>query len=75
VRPGQHASPATPAKMRAASPAQLSIYDGRVLVGAIRRVGKKFEARDAARKLIGRYRTVKQAAAAINQSCESRSRG
>jgi hypothetical protein len=45
------------------------IYDGRDLVGVIRRVGKKFEARDSKRKLIGRYETAKRATAAINQSC------
>lgn len=65
----------------ARSSSHQSVYDGRELIGVIRRVGKKFEARDATRRLIGRYRTAKQAAAAtmgtgahrraaINQSCE-----
>jgi hypothetical protein len=59
----------------ARSSSHQSIYDGRELIGVIRRVGKKFEARDATRRLIGRYRTAKQAAAAINQSCEEAREG
>ncbi len=47
-----------------------SAYDGRDWVGVIQRVGKKFVARDSKRKLIGRYETAKQAAAAINRSYE-----
>jgi hypothetical protein len=39
------------------------------LVGVIRRVvGKKFVARDAKHKLIGRFSTSKKAMAAINES-------
>ena len=42
-------------------------YDGRHLVGTIRRVGKKFETRDAKRRLIGRFKSEKRAIAAVDK--------
>jgi hypothetical protein len=42
-----------------------SMYSGRILLGTVRLVRNKFEARNARRKLIGRFRSAKKALAAI----------
>jgi hypothetical protein len=42
-----------------------AVYDGRTLVGTINRVGKKFQARDAKGRVLGRFCSAKQALAVI----------
>jgi hypothetical protein len=47
-----------------------AIYDGRLLVATVRRIGKKFEVRHAKRRLTGRFSSFKAALAAINDHAE-----
>jgi hypothetical protein len=74
VTPGQRASDETGARTRAAQnsiPAvRYAIYDGRLLVATVRRIGKKFEVRHAKRRLTGRFSSFKAALAAINDHAE-----
>lgn len=49
-----------------------SVYSGRHLLATVRRVKKAFEVRDAKRKLVGRFPTIKKAMAAIDESCAER---
>jgi hypothetical protein len=44
----------------------LSLYDGQTLIGTISIVKERFVARDAARRLLGRFKSQKAALAAIN---------
>jgi hypothetical protein len=46
----------------------LSLYDGQTLIGTIAIVKEKFVARDAARRLLGRFKNRKQALNAIERA-------
>jgi hypothetical protein len=45
---------------------RFSVYDGRSLIGTIRARKKQFEARDARRRSIGKFKTLTRAADAIS---------
>jgi hypothetical protein len=54
---------------------RLAIYDGRNLFATIALVKERFEARDAQRRLIGRFKSVKRAIAAIDRRIKARCDG
>jgi hypothetical protein len=47
----------------------LSVYDGTTFLGSVKGRAGKYKARDARRRLIGKFTTVKKAANAISARC------
>jgi hypothetical protein len=47
----------------------LSVYVGQELLGSVKGRDGKYTARDAKRRLIGKFRSVKKAANAISERC------
>jgi hypothetical protein len=62
-----------PSASNAAS--QFSVYDGQSLIGTIRSRKKGFEARDARRRLIGKFNTLTKAAKAISERADAAGMG
>jgi hypothetical protein len=54
---------------------RLAVYDGRNVLATVTLIRERFEARDAKRRLIGRFKSVKRAVAAIDRRIKARCDG
>jgi hypothetical protein len=51
------------------SPSPFAVYDGRERLGSIHKVRNELVARDAKGKLLGRFKTLREAANVISERC------